>query len=181
MKRVIILVFLLFAYFFSYAYEIKVDTVIVECNDVQVEQLIISISNIDEDTLWIWFDNRVVKDEPRYIKQYLMKGLCNECFSFFDIATDPNMDGSWWKESTSIKHFIKCLMPSQTFTIVLYNENAKRDKKRENINNTWQHLVKIYKQNMIVTCCPGINTSYGINRISYPYSTIVYPLLRVCD
>ena len=104
-KPVPMILFLLFSFMHlnSYAYEIKADTVIVEYNDFQAEQIIVSINNNEEDTLWIWFDDKNVEDEGLYIKKYLMKGHCPECSSFFHIATSANIDNCWWKPSTSIR------------------------------------------------------------------------------
>ena len=173
MKKVLTITLFLFMHLSSYAYIIKADTVIVECNDSRIEQIIVSVYNTEEDILWIWFDNKTVEDEGRYIKKHLMKGGCNECFSFFDIATDPNMEGNWWKSPTSIQLFIKCLMPYQTFTIVIYKEKEREDSTSES-NVDWHDILKIFKQEVIAIYCPGIYTPYGIKRISYPYSTIVY-------
>ena len=159
----------------SYAYTIEADTIFVDNNDSYIEQLIVTINNIEEDTLWIWFDNIVVADEARYIKRHFLKRSCAECFSFFEIATDSNMDGCWWKVPTSMKLFLKCLMPKQKFTIVLYKKHIRIDSTREEDAN-WQKLVKVYKQKIITKYCPGIDTPYGIKRISYPYDTIVYPI-----
>ena len=158
----------------SHAYEIETDTVTVDCNDSRTEQIIVSISNNEEDTLWIWFDNNIVEDEGRYIKNHLMKRPCDKCFSFFEIATDPNMDGSWWELPTSIQLFIKFLIPNQTFTIVFYKEKEHDGKNTCNNNFNWHDIIKIYKQRVITKYCPGIDTPYGIKRLSYPYNTIVY-------
>lgn len=158
-----------------YAYEIKADTVFVDDNDSQIEQFIVTINNIEDDTLWIWFDNFVVSDEARYIKRHFLKRSCAECFSIFEIATDPNMDGCWWKVPTSMDLFLKCLIPKQKFTIVLYKKHIKIDSTRKEYAN-WQKLVKVYKQKTITKYCHGIDTPYGIKRISYPYDTIVYPI-----
>ena len=173
MKKVFIIVLFSFMHLLSYAYEIKVDTVIVDYNNSRIEQIIVTINHTGADTLWIWFDNKRVENEGHYIKKYLMKRSCEECFSFFDIATDPNMDGCWWKAPTSIQLFIKCLMSHQTFTIVIYKEK-EHDVCTNNSTNEWHDIIKIFKQEDIIKYCPGIDTPYGIKRISYPYSTIVY-------
>ena len=157
----------------SHAYEIKTDTVIVEYNDFQAEQIIVSINNNEEDTLWIWFDDKNVEDEGLYIKKYLMKGHCPECSSFFHIATSANIDNCWWKPSTSIRLFIKCLFPNQTFTIVFYKEKEYDDNTCRN-TFSWHDIIKIYEQKVITKYCRGIDRPYGIKRLSYPYNTIVY-------
>ena len=175
MKKVLFLLFS-FMHLGSHAYEIKADTVIVYCNDSRTEQIIVSVNNNGEDTLWIWFDNNIIEDEGRYIKKYLMKRPCDECFSFFDIATDPNMDGCWWKCPTSIQLFIKCLIPNQTFTIVFYKEKEYDGNNTCKNNYNWHDIIKIYKQKVITKYCSGIDTAYCIKRLSYPYNTIVYSL-----
>ena len=175
MKKILIIIFISFTHMLCHAYGIKVDTVVVDNKDSQTEQLIVTINNPEDDTLWIWFDKNSVVNEARYIKRYFLKRQCEECFSIFEIATDPNMDGCWWKVATPIHFFIKCLMPKHEFTIVFFKEKKKGDSIKERDGNLLE-LIKIYGQKVITQYCKGIDTPYGIKRISYPYDTIVYPV-----
>lgn len=174
MKKYVFFTYFSLIHLLCHAYEINVDTVVVDFKDSQVEQVIVTINNTGEDTLWIWFDHNSFTDEAHYIKQRFFKRPCSECFSLFDIATDPNMGGNWWELPTSIQLFTKCLMPKQNFVIILLQntKNANLSHKTEN----WKKLLKIYTQRIILKYCEGIDTHYGTRRISYPYDAIVYPI-----
>lgn len=56
------------------AFELNVDTIILQCDSYKVEQLIVSVSNTENEPLWIWLDNNdYSQDERMAIKSYLMK------------------------------------------------------------------------------------------------------------
>lgn len=56
------------------AFELNVDTIILQCDSYKVEQLIVSVSNTENEPLWIWLDNQdYSQDERMAIKSYLMK------------------------------------------------------------------------------------------------------------
>ena len=155
-----------------FAYEVKVDTVFSICNNSQLEQLIISIDN-NQDTLWIWVDSRKeVTEKSQTIRRFLMNRNGGD-FSIYDIATDPNMQGCWWKEQTPIQYFLKCLMPKHRFTIVLYRERANKEK--EGRHGLSSDIIKIYKQKEIDEYCSGMYPSV-IMTISYPYDVFIYPI-----
>lgn len=152
------------------AYELKMDTVSIVNSDGQTNQIIVSINNTEDEPIWIWFvnteDNR---DDSVIIKEHLMKR--RDDFSLFDIATDPNMDGKLISypvtSDTFFNLFVKYLKPKQSFMVVFLVDNKESTLLEPN------KMIKIYTQQQIDKKCAGIDTNYGINRISYPYGVIV--------
>ena len=176
----------------SLAYDMQIDTVAVIYDTCYTEQIVIHISNTEDEPLWIWlFDTEEIKDEQRAIRKYLMNRHGHD-FSIFDIGSDPNMMGAWWKPSGLYHSFVKHLRSGESFTIILYMEvegiiehmeiedyidnwkkrelAIKKDIEECNIKD----FLKIYRDEKIQEYCPGID-DYGIKRISYPYDAITLP------
>lgn len=81
---------------FALAFDTKIDTIVVNYDTCQVQQIIVTIYNSNSETLWIWYDPKDYGiDYRKAIKYYLMKRKGD--FSIFDIGTDPNMVGEWWR------------------------------------------------------------------------------------
>lgn len=152
------------------AYELKMDTVSIVNSDGQTNQIIVSINNTEDEPIWIWFvnteDNR---EDSVIIKDHLMKRRGD--FSLFDIATDPNMEGKLISypvtADTFFNLFVKFLKPRQSFTVVFLVDNKETALLEPN------KRIKIYTQQQIDKKCAGIETGYGINRISYPHNAVV--------
>lgn len=162
----------------SYAYELQTDTVVIEKNNNQINQLIISITNTDGQYLWFWFNDFNNDMEDTYvIKQHLMKR--DGDFSLFDIATDVNMYGCLWCTSIPMSLFVKCIEPGNSFKIVIYKESESNGI-AEVPSIDLKRIVRIYKNETIVEHCPGIDSKLGIKRISYPYDVIILNEHMVC-
>lgn len=155
------------------AFNLKIDTVVVDNDRCRIVQLIATIDNTDNEALWIWLDsNDYGQDNGKAIRQHLMKR--REDLSIFDIGTDPNMIGEWWHPNAPICCFVKYLEPDKTFTIVFYNEKTLMTSywnSKDIIND-----IKIFSNWQINKYCPGLESPYGIKRISYPHNVIVFPI-----
>ncbi len=170
MARVYILMVIMGIAANAKAYSIKNDTVAVICENDTAIQIIVTIKNTDDNLLWIWFDDSNIESEKRLIKSHLMKRKGD--FSIYDIATDPNMYGNWWKYPMPLKEaFVKCLSPYRTFTIILYKTNNDSQK-----DTTVIDFIKTFTNDRITKYCPGIDTEYGIKRISFPFDSIMIPM-----
>ena len=56
-----------------FGYTIKTDTVVIHYEKYQLEQIIVSINNTDDEPLWIWLDETgKYQNEKKAIKHYLM-------------------------------------------------------------------------------------------------------------
>lgn len=161
----------------GFAFSIKNDTVVVQRNDSQILQVIVTIDNTDSEPLWIWFDCQDYGgDDRNSIVSYLMKRKGD--FSIYDIATDSNMIGQWWQPSAPMECFVKYLSPSNTFTIILYREmisNVDFDKNKICVSE----IIKIYYNRQVQGICTGIDEPYCIGRISFPYNVIVVPIVAL--
>ena len=105
-----------------FGYTIKTDTVVIHYEKYQLEQIIVSINNTDDEPLWIWLDETgKYQNEKKAIKYYLMDRHGFD-FSIYDIGTEAEMDGCWWDPDNLYFAFIKYLEPGKFFTIVLYRE-----------------------------------------------------------
>lgn len=158
---------------FALAFDTKIDTIVVNYDTCQVQQIIVTIYNSNSETLWIWYDHKDYgKDYRKAIKYYLMKRKGD--FSIFDIGTDPNMVGEWWRPSATKDCFIKCLEPCKSFSMILYKEITP------SLDNSDYNFVisgiKIFSNQQIKETCPGIVEPYSVKRISYPYDIIALPI-----
>lgn len=155
------------------AFNQKIDTVVVNHENCKVLQIIVTIENTDKETLWLWYDNHEYGlDYRKAIRKFLMKRRGD--FSIFDIGTDPNMFGEWWHPDAPKDAFVKCLEPCKTFTIVFYQEIPSTFNSLES-----KHIiraVKIFSNQQIKEACSGIEETYSVKRISYPYSVILFPM-----
>ena len=124
MKRFICFILGIVNLTFANAFELTVDTTGVRCNNEIIHQIIISISNTEEEPLWIWIDNTLDHDSLA-IKKYLKGRRTPSSFSIFEIAVDPNMYGYWWKVPTSIDLFVKVLKPGSSFSFLLFKESKE--------------------------------------------------------
>lgn len=158
------------------AFELNVDTIILQCDSYKIEQLIVSISNTENEPLWIWLDNQdYSQDERRAIKSYLMKRKGD--FSIFDIGTNPLMEGKWWSPSGLQECFVKYLKPGSIFSIILYIEsNSEEEAYIQNRNII--DFVKVYKNQQVREVCAGIDESYSVKRISYPHNVVAIPMKK---
>ena len=171
MKRLNILLVLFFYMQVAIAYELKTDTVLTIDKNIITEQIIVSVKNTEKELLWLWVDdkdNNMV--DSIAIRNYLMKRHGD--FSIFDIGTDSNMEGCWWHPSSPKELFVKCIEPNHLFILILYKELENVDMKEK------KHIsvdsIKIYSNSQIIKYCPGIDSPWGINRISYPYDCIAF-------
>ncbi len=162
----------------AFAFEQKIDTVIVSHDNCEILQLIITIDNTDREALWLWVDNRdYSNDDRKAIKSYLMKRKGD--FSIYDIATDPNMVGEWWHPSAPKDSFVKYLIPGGTFTFVFYRVKAPKLNMWD--SNSIINDIHIFWNHQIEEICPGIEEQYCVKRISYPYDIIVFPFGESMD
>ena len=158
---------------FALAYDMKIDTIVVNYDTCQVQQIIVTIYNSNSETLWIWYDHKDYgQDYRKAIKYYLKKRKGD--FSIYDIGTDPNMVGEWWHPNATKDCFIKCLEPHNSFSMVLYKETTP------SLDNSDYNCVisgiKIFSNQQIKETCPGIEEPYSVSRISYPYDIIALPI-----
>lgn len=157
----------------AFAYDTRIDTIVVDYDTCQVQQIIVTISNTDSEALWIWYDNNDYgQDYRKAIIYYLMKRKGD--FSIYNIGTDPNMVGEWWHPNAPQDCFVKYLEPCNSFSIVLYKE----------ISPTLDYTdykgiisdIKIFSNQQIKDTCPGIDDPYSVERISYPNDIIALPI-----
>lgn len=155
----------------AFAYELKTDTVTIEKGDSQINQVIVSIINSECENLWIWFgEPNNDRDDAYEIKMHLMKREAD--FSLFDIATDANMEGCLWCMPMSMRLFVKCIEPGNSFKVVIYKESRVGEGGYISSIDFNRHI-RIYKNEDVVRFCPGIDSKLGIKRISYPYDVII--------
>lgn len=153
----------------AFAFDKKVDTIVVNHATCQVLQIIVTIENTDSEALWIWFDSQDYgQDYRKAIKYYLMKPKGD--FSIFNIGTEPEMVGDWWHPSAPKDCFVKYLEPNHSFTIVLYKEISPT-LDCSDCHNVIRG-VRIFSNQQIKDNCPGIEEPYSIKRISYPHNVI---------
>ena len=158
-----------------YAYDLRVDSICSDKNGYIINQLIITINNTDDEPLWIWFDDEGDKkkdgDERTKIRWHFLRHRVD--FSIFEIATDANMSGQLWTDSTPIELFVKYLEPHHSFTIVIYKESADGIKKDIGFSTD---VLRIYSRRILQKYCPGMEQKYSIERISFPYDVFLYPV-----
>lgn len=170
----LITILLVTSYVSCQAYKLKIDTLtIINAGDYS-DQIIISIVNTDKEPIWIWLNNiEDNQDDSSAIKEHLMKR--KKDFSLFDIATDPNMEGELWIKPLThdlfYNLFVKILKPGDSFTIVFF-------KNTEKATLQLKKNLKIYSHKQILEICKGIETNWGLERISYPYSAIIIPIKK---
>lgn len=158
---------------YALAFDTKIDTIVVNYDTCQVQQIIVTIYNSDSETLWIWYDNKDYdQDYRKAIKYYLMKRKGD--LSIYDIGTDPNMVGEWWHPNASKDCFVKCLEPCNSFSMVLYKETTPSLYNSD--YNCAISGIKIFSNQQIKETCPGIEEPYSVKRISYPHDIIVFPI-----
>lgn len=160
------------------AYEINVDTIIVVTQEGRTNQIIVSIKNTEEEPLWIWFsDTEDFKDDVSVIKNKIMKRRGD--FSLFDIATDPNIEGHMWSypvnDDDFLTMFVKILRPDNSFSVVFLEKTDNEKNIRKVLINPNKYIT-IFKQQQVLKNCPGIESEWGGNRISYPFGVVVIPL-----
>lgn len=171
MNKLLCIAFLVIASHVSaIAYELKTDTVIIEKDNYQITQLIVSVINNESKTLWVWFDElNLNQKDACAIKTHLMKREAD--FSLFDIATDANMSGCLWCDQMQMSLFVKCIEPWDSFMIVIYKESEVGERSSF-FSIDFTKYIRIYNNDKIVKQCPGIDSRQGIKRISYPYHVI---------
>ena len=174
MRRLrIILLLLMITSRSAFAFDMKIDTIVVNYDTFQVQQIIVTIYNSNSETLWIWYDPKDYdQDYRKAIKYYLKKR--KEDFSIYDIGTDPNMLGKWWHPSATKDCFIKCLEPCNSFSMILYKETTTSPDYRD--YNCVISGIKIFSNQQIKETCPGIEEPYSVSRISYPFNIIAFPI-----
>lgn len=153
----------------AYEFDVK-DISIINYNDTTSET-IINIKNTSETYLWMWFDKESYSNGEKEIKEHLNKR--KDDFSIFDIATDANMSGRWWQYPMPLDLFVKCINPKQTFTVILYNNKFFYTK------DYLRKVIKIFTNYQVSRYLPGIDTEYGIKRISYPYDAIALDISQI--
>lgn len=155
----------------SSAYVLKADTVLMVFKEVITEQIIVTIENTEKELLWLWINNNEesVSDSVA-IRHFFMKRHGD--FSLFEIGVDPNMESCLWHPSAQIELFVKCIEPNHSFTFVFYKEVCDEEIKKNNCFSV--DSIKIYNNTQVTRYCPGIDTSWSINRISYPHNAISY-------
>lgn len=173
MKKIIIFTgVILFNFSSIFAYDIKVDTIIVINKEQIVYEYIITIQNTEEDPLWIWLDDekdKNEKDKIRAIRKHFFRNRGD--FSIYNIATDPNLEVHWWEEPTPIELFVKYLKANQFFTIVICEEMDD-----ENTSNSSFSLdfLNIYSDHTLRKYDLYFDMPYSVERISYPYHIFIY-------
>lgn len=156
-------------------FDTKIDTIVVNYDTCQVHQIVVTIYNNNSETLWIWYDHKDYgKDYRKAIKYYLMKRKGD--LSIFDIGTDPNMKGEWWRPSAPNDCFVKCLEPCNSFSMILYKETTPSLDYSD--CNCVISGIKIFSNQQIKETCPGIEEPYSVKRISYPYNIIAFPIIQ---
>lgn len=174
MKKLAAILFLFVINCFTIsAYEMKIDTITIQNSGEIINQIIISINNTEADPIWIWFvDADDFRDDSVVIKEHLLKRIND--FSLFDIATDHNMEGELMSNPITYDDFynlfVKYLRPGDGFTVVFLEEIDNVNRKEVLRPNK---KLKIYRQYQILEYCMGINTIWGIKRISYPFEIVV--------
>ena len=165
-----------------FGYTIKTDTVVIHYEKYQLEQIIVSINNTDDEPLWIWLDETgKYQNEKKAIKHYLM-GRHGGDVSIFLAGSLNNVKMQWWRPSNLFFFFVKYLEPGNKFTVILYREiertinYAVNDEEEVYFKNNERILdiVKIYTDRQIKEYSPI--PDYGIKRISYPHDIIVCPI-----
>lgn len=153
------------------AFELNVDTLTIVSAESNIEEhIIITIENTEKEPIWIWFCNTDnSQDDSSVIREHLMKRRGD--FSLFDIATDPNMEGELWSMPITLELFfdlfVKYLKPRHSFNILV--RNSEKDSLPLN------KLIKVYSQKQIFDNCKGMETSWEIERITYPYNAVLLP------
>lgn len=158
---------------YALAFDTKIETIVVNYDTCQVQQIIVTIYNSNNETLWIWYDHKDYdQDYRKAIKYYLMKRKGD--FSIYDVGTDPNMVGEWWHPGATKDCFVKCLEPCNSFSIVLYKETTPSlDNSDYNCDIS---CIKVFSNQQIKETCPGIEEPYSVKRISYPHNIIAFPI-----
>lgn len=158
------------------AFELNVDTLILQYDSCKIEQLIVSVGNTENKPLWIWIDSQdYCQNERMAIKSYLIKRKGD--FSIFDIGTDPLMEGKWWSQSGVQECFIKYLKPGNVFSIILYIESKSVEKSYIQNRNIID-FIKVFKNQQVREVCAGIDEFYSVKRISYPHNVIAIPMKK---
>lgn len=172
MRIIRILLLLLFVTSQStFAFETKIDTIVINYETCQVQQFIVTIDNTESEALWIWYDSKDYgQDYRKAIKYYLMKRKGD--FSIYDIVTDPNMYGEWWHPDAPKDCFIKYLEPDKSFLFVFYKEITLSHGYSD--CNFIISDIKIFSNQQVKETCPGIE--YGTKIISYPHDIIAFPI-----
>lgn len=157
----------------AFAFDQRIDTVVLNYDTVQVLQVIVTVDNTDSEALWIWTDNHDYgKDYRTAIKSHMKKRRGD--FSIYDIATDPNMFGEWWHPNAPKDSFVKYLEPGKTFTIIFYKEIISTPEYRDGKNIT--NDIKVFSNQQMKEICPGIEETYCVKRISYPHNIIAFQI-----
>ena len=115
MRTIKILLLLLISSQSAFAFNQKVDTIVVSHDSCQVLQIFVTIDNTESEALWIWYDsNYHGQDYRKSISKYLKKRRGD--FSIYDIGTDPNMCGEWWHPYAPKDGFVKYKKSRNTFS-----------------------------------------------------------------
>lgn len=175
MKRIYTALLLLLNTISVLPYDIKTDTVTTVLEKSYVQQIMVSITNTEMSPLWIWVDtNGSVNSDSLSIRNHFFCRRKGE-FSIYEIATDPNMSGSWWDGPTNLRCFTKVLPSGKTFTMVFFHHIKELFPIKYYLDKTLRSI-RIYKNQDVNMVCSGLDKPNSYLRISYPYDIMLWPI-----
>ena len=201
-KLLYILVLFLLGGAATYAYELHVDTVRIWHRSAgetfYSHQYIVTVTNTDTDSLWIWFDyekktftedwhkafqrQRRTKDADIYIFYHILHRPKGSDFSMFNLLVDDVDFTRFWRYCGNTTHFLKRVFHNRTFTIIVYDQSP--EEKPFDIPSVLRGI-RIYRQQEVFDAFPYIENSIRtddfslLDKLTYPYDAIVYPISQL--